>query len=158
MIVMHKKLQTFLIAANQLGYASGDVAPSKKESDGSTTIAFSSGEWRVHDNFFGGEPYGGRMVVFYKEKPYWMMVYYGNVSHEIADIRGVYAFLQNALKRMPEDSPFRGPKKFSEGEYRYQNSWKGSLERYTGEEKIEYKNKEVYSARYMGGLVDQREE
>lgn len=37
----------------------------------------------MNDNFFGGEPYGGREVVFYEEKPVWMMVYYGWVAEGI---------------------------------------------------------------------------
>lgn len=155
---MLNKLKAFLIESNQHGYASGEATPSKKEKDGSTTIEFSSGDWCTHDNFFGGEPYGGRLVVFYKEKPYWIMVYYGNVSSSVNSIVEVYAFLQSALKQMPHDAPFRGPKMFVEGEFTYRNSWKGNLDKYLGEEVILHKDKEVYRASYMGGLVDQREE
>lgn len=152
------KLQEFLIKANQHGYASGEAGSSKKEKDSSTTIEFSSGDWRMHDNFFGGEPYGGRLVVFHKNKPHWIMVYYGYVAKTATNIAEVYAFLQNALKRMPPDAPFRGPKKFVEGDFVYKNSWKGDLESYSGVEVISQKKREVYKAWYMGGLVDQRAE
>lgn len=155
---MLNKLKAFLIESNQHGYASGEAMPSKKEKDGSTTISYSSGDWCTHDNFFGGEPYGGRLVVFYKEKPYWIMVYYGNVSSSVNNIAEVYAFLQSALKRMPQDAPFRGPKKLASGDFSYNNSWKGNLEQYSGKEVILHKDKEVYRASYMGGLVDQQEE
>ena len=67
----------------------------------------------MHDNFFGGEPYGGRMVVFYKNKPIWTMVYYGWVEKTVKDPNVVYRILRSALKQMPNDAPFRGPKNWS---------------------------------------------
>jgi hypothetical protein len=54
----------FLVQSNAAGYASGDAKNRIKEPDGSTTIVFQEGEWRSHDNYFGGEPYGGRIIVF----------------------------------------------------------------------------------------------
>ena len=32
---------------------------------GGVTIPYEKGDWKSHDNFFGGEPYGGRIIVFY---------------------------------------------------------------------------------------------
>lgn len=151
-------LQKFLIEANKHGYASGEQAPSKKEADGSTTIEFASGDFRMHDNFFGGEPYGGRLVVFYKNKPHWIMVYYGYVEKTASNIPQIYAFLQTALKNMPHDAPFRGPRELVDRDFVYTNSWTGELDSYHGEEMILENNKEVYKAWYMGGFVDQREE
>lgn len=76
-LLIKKDLQQFLLEANKSGYAGGKVKQWIKEKDGSTTILFEKNEWKSHDNFFGGEPYGGRTIVFYKDKPFWMMVYYG---------------------------------------------------------------------------------
>jgi hypothetical protein len=37
-----------------------------------------------HDNFFGGEPYGGRTAVLFREKLVWMMVFsYGCVAADL---------------------------------------------------------------------------
>ena len=69
----------FLIDSNKVGYAGGEEKKWIKEADGSTTIPFEKGEWKSHDNFFGGEPYGGRTIVFYRGEHYWLMVYYGRV-------------------------------------------------------------------------------
>jgi hypothetical protein len=149
-------LKQFLIDSNKAGYAGGEEKKWIKEPDGSTTIPFEKGEWRSHDNFFGGEPYGGRVVVFCKNKPVWMMVYYGWVAKDVvAD--PIYAILRNALKQMPEDAPFRGPKEFKDKEFTYKNSWTGGVERYSGEEQIFQDNKLVYKANYIGGLVDLRQ-
>lgn len=150
-----KALKQFLIDSNKAGYAGGKEKKWIKESDGSTTIPFEKGEFRSHDNFFGGEPYGGRVVVFHKNKPVWMMVYYGWITEGVkAD--PVYAVLRNALKQMPEDAPFRGPKEFKDGEFAYLNDWDGDVEKYSGEEQITQGEKLIYKANYMGGLVDQR--
>lgn len=145
------QLKKFLIACNKAGYAGGEEKKWIKEKDGSTTIPFKLGEWESHDNFFGGEPYGGRTVVFFKGKPVWMMVYYGWVFEGVqAD--PVYKILRGALTRMPETTPFRGPKKYKS----YVNRWTGTVDRFSGEERITQKGKLVYKANYIGGWVDKR--
>lgn len=150
-------LRKFLLESKEAGYAN-EKAPMKKEKDGSTSMYIKSGDWSSHDNFFGGEPYGGRCIVFYKEKPYWMMVYYGYVVESWSDFDSVYSFLRKALQEMPEDHPFRGPKNFKERNFEYKNKWKGDLASYSGNEVITHKSGKIYEARYMGGLVDVRKE
>jgi len=150
-----KALKQFLINSNKAGYAGGQEKKWIKESDGSTTIPYTQGDWKSHDNFFGGEPYGGRVVVSYQDKPVWMMVYYGWVADGVAT-DPVYAILRGALKQLPEDAPFRGPKEYKEGDLSYTNTWQGDVERYSGEEQITQNGKVIYKANYRGGLVDQR--
>jgi len=149
------QLKHFLIVSNNAGYASGMEKKWVKEPDGSTTIPFEKGLWKSHDNFFGGEPYGGRTIVFYKDKPYWIMVYYGWIVKG-TESNPIYKVLRNALKNMPKDYPYRGPREYKDGEYIYSNNWEGEVDKYAGEEKITIGNKLVYKANYLGGLVDQR--
>lgn len=149
-------LRQFLIDSNKAGYATGEEKKWIKELDGSTTIPFEKGEFRSHDNFFGGEPYGGRVVVFYKDKPVWIMVYYGWVAQGV-ETDPVYTVLRNALKNMPEDAPFRGPKEFKDGEFTYTNNWNGDIKKYSGKEQITQGDRVVYMANYLGGLIDQRQ-
>lgn len=160
-----ESLRRFIIKAGiENGYGSGDEDKWIKESDGSTTIEYpphgenSPEGWRLRDNFFGGEPYGGHTIIHYQDKPFWMMVYYGAVDPEVDDVKGIYTFLQKALLKSPEDIPLRGPMEFSEGKLVYLNSWKGDLANYSGEEKILEDDSQIYWAKYMGGLVDQRPE
>ena len=150
------ELRQFLLDSNNAGYAGGEEKKWIKESDGSTTIPFEKGLWKSHDNFFGGEPYGGRLVVSYEGKPYWIMVYYGWVEQGV-DTNVVYKILRGALKQMPSEYPFRGPKEYTEGDYTYTNSWQGEIDQYTGEEKIMHGDTLMYKATYIGGLVDQRQ-
>ena len=149
-------LRQFLVDSNKAGYAGGEEKKWVKETDGSTTIPFEKGDFRSHDNFFGGEPYGGRVVVFHKNKAVWMMTYFGWVAEGVAT-DPVYAVLRNALMLMPNDAPFRGPKEYKSDEFTYSNSWNGNVESYSGEEQIMQGEKLVYKANYMGGLVDKRQ-
>lgn len=152
-----KLLKNFLIDSNKAGYAGGEEKKWIKEADGSTTIPFKEGEWKSHDNFFGGEPYGGRTIVFYQGEPYWPMVYCGRVEDKV-ETNSVYGILRNALKQMPEDYPFRGPREYKEKEFIYKNNWQGEVDKFSGEEQIFQNGKPVYKANYIGGLVDQRKE
>lgn len=154
-----EKLHQFLIESNKFGYAEGSSENWIQEADKSTTIPYESGEWRSHDNFFGGEPYGGRMVVKHQEEgswqPVWFMGYYGYVVEGVnSDL--VYGVLRHALKLMPKDAPYRGPREYTEGDFVYSNSWSGELTRYSGDEGITQNGKLVYEAHYMGGLIDQK--
>lgn len=162
-------LKKFLLQSNQAGYAGGDSTNWSKQPDSSTTIVFKRGDWRSHDNFFGGEPYGGRLVIFHQDKPIWIMVYYGWIEPSF-NRDNIYPVLQNALKQMPTEIPLRGPTKFKQNKYTYLNSWTGDITRYSGQEKIILNNAEknrqkkpsgknnnnqlAYRASYLGGLVD----
>lgn len=157
---MINDLEKFLIEFNQkAGYGSDNSEASKKELDGSTTISYELGDWKVNDNYFGGEPYGGRTIVFYKSKPYWIMVFYGSVREDYNDFESVYEFLKSALiKKSKGKYHFRGPKEFIKGNFHYKNGWNGNLDNYSGKEAIEFKGKVIYEARYIGGLVNVRKE
>lgn len=145
-------LKKFIYSASRATYASGNDSIKQKQLDGSTTIEFTEGDYRYHDNYFGGEPYGGREVVFYKNEAKWIMVYYGLVYEGVNE--EVYSFLVKSLSNNSEDNPYRGPEEYKEGEWTYTSELKGDVENFTGEEKIFKGNKCVYKANYMGGLLN----
>jgi len=150
------QLCDFLVKAKKATYAAGENAPKVINHDKSTTMVFKEGDWQYHDNYFGGEPYGGREVVFYKGEPFYMMVYYGQVNESVKDVKKIYSFLMKALKLIPKEKPYRGPEKYEEGNLVYSNDYHGEVNNFYGEEIIEEDGKEIYKARYIGGLVDQR--
>jgi Domain of unknown function (DUF5680) len=149
-------LTRFLFEAKDHGYADIQRVRPTAERDHSLTMDYESGDWRFHDNFFGGEPYGGRAVVFVKGRPLWMMVYYGWVDGTDADIQPVYTFLQAALRQAPAELPLRGPEEFSDGRFTYRMAVHGTVENFWGEETIHRDGRQVYVARFAGGLVDRR--
>ena len=128
--IFRDELKQFIYAASRATYASGDESIKVKQSDGSTTIEFAEGDFKFHDNYFGGEPYGGREVVFYQGKAVWMMVYYGLVHSENGNAE-VYGVLMDALRNTTPEAPYRGPKVFERDNWRYENNLEGEVKNFT---------------------------
>ena len=82
--MIKKRLCKFLVEAKKSIYAAGETAKKIIEADKSTTLIFENGDLRYHDNYFGGEPFGGREVVFLQNEPY-IMTYYDLVDESIQD-------------------------------------------------------------------------
>lgn len=151
------ELREFLVKAKKSTYAAGDTAKKVIEGDKSTTLVFEEGDWRYHDNYFGGEPYGGREVVFFRGQPVYIMVYYGCVNESVSDVQSVYKVLQSVLRLIPEDKPFRGPSQYQQDGLKYLNVFEGEIDNFSGEETIKSVDGiEIYKAKYIGGLVDRR--
>jgi hypothetical protein len=150
------ELRDFLTKAKKSTYASGDESAKIIGDDKSTTLIFEEGDWKYHDNYFGGEPYGGREVVFFQGNPVYIMTYYGWVEGSVENPSKIYKILQEALLLIPADKPYRGPKEYSRESYEYKNEFIGEIDNFYGEESIKTNGKTVYRAKYMGGLVDQR--
>lgn len=148
-----EEIKLFLAKANQAGYGN-QTTQEVTNSDQSHTITFSEGDWNFHDNYFGGEPFGGREVIHYKGRPVWMMTYYGGILDASQDASEVYGILKKALLQSPDKMPLRGPDTMQDGEWSYQNTTTGSFHRFAGEEVILYQGSEVYRTKYQGGLVD----
>lgn len=148
-----EKLKQFIVKAHQNGFTVQDENQFIKEANGSTTILFSDGDYKMEDNFFGGEPYGGREVVYFKGKAVWIMLYYGKVEEGTPRDK-VYSFLKEALGKQTEVKPFRGPDIYEKGDFCYETHVFGKLESFSGDEQIFLKDEQVYTADYMGGLVD----
>ena len=151
------ELCKFLVKAKKSTDAAGEAAKKIVDADKSSTLIFEDGDWKYHDNYFGGEPYGGREVVFFQNSPVYMMVYYGWVIESVSDVQAVYKTLQGALTLIPEDKPFRGTKKYNLEGVEYINVFDGEINNFFGEEIIKSADgNEIYKAKYIGGLVDQR--
>ena len=153
MNIDEEKLKSFILEASRATYASGDESIKEKQPDGSTTIQYENGAYRFHDNYFGGEPYGGREVVFLNDKPIWMMVYYGCVQ-EGTDTKEIYPFLMESLSHAPPEMPYRGPVSFKKELFTYENTFSGTIRDFSGTEKIYTDDACVYEAKYIGGFVD----
>ena len=152
-----KRLCKFLATAKRSTYAAGETAKKIVEDDKSTTLIFEDGDLKYHDNYFGGEPFGGREVVFLQNEPIYIMTYYGLVDESVSDFEAVYKILQKALSLIPEDHPYRGPKEYIEDGLIYKNSYTGEIDNFFGEETISSAGgNEIYKAKYNGGFVNQR--
>lgn len=146
------ELKRFLMRAN-MPHATG-TSQITSEEDGSRTITYAEGDFRMHDNFFGGEPYGGRLVISYQGAPVFLEVYYGRVYDTQLNADEVYDFLRTALQHPTDDNPFRGPAEFSAEGLRYVCTTEGDVSNHTVREYIYQGDAEIYSAVVIGGLVD----
>lgn len=124
-----EELKSFILEASKNTYASEDKSIRQVQSDKSTTITYQRDNWKYHDNYFGGEPYGGREVVFWKEKPVWMMVYYGRVIKE-NNLNIVYRILTKALRNASLDMPYRGPTELINRDLKYTNKINGEVDNF----------------------------
>jgi hypothetical protein len=155
-MIVNKELRQFLIYCGKEGYATIQDADEVREMDQSSSITLQQEDWKFHDNYFGGEPYGGREVIFYMGKPVWIMTYYGRANTEINSISPIYKFLKKALALVPDEAPYRGPKEFEENEWKYMNNWQDDIDNFSGVETIYQNRNKVYFANYNGGVINQR--
>ena len=94
--------------------------------------------------------FAGEEALWINGNPYWSMNYIGRVTgdHFSGD------FLKESLLQVPEDKPFRGPEKYSNGDYSYHCDINGDYEWFQGRETICFKGSEIYECVFHGGLIE----
>jgi len=153
MIIDIEELLKFLVKAKVNTYASDTKATIL--GDGSKELVFREGRLFYRDRYFGENPFIGEEMVFHEDKYIWSMNYYGHaISSKDFSLRDLYAFLREALKRVNEKNPFRGPEKYDGHIFRYVNNVEGNVSQFNGTEKIFYKEIEVYRLVYQGGFIN----
>lgn len=150
-----EELRGFLYRAQKHGY--GGAEKPIDIADGGHTLSYKEGDWEYIDTWYGGEPFSGLTKITYQGVVCWTMVYRGEVK-AIVNKHSVYACLRPALEQCDPKSPWRGPEVFvAKNGLRYINQWKGNIDNFEGEEFIYDRTIwSLYSAHYLGGLVDLR--
>ena len=148
-----KQLSKFLVKAKINTYVSSGEGGERILTDGSKQFEFKEKEFKYRDRYFGFNPFIGEEIVWQNEEVVWGMNYYGEIVSEIIPAKNIYQFLQEALKKIPDDKPFRGPDSFKKGDFKYINKIEGIVEKFKGEEIIFYKEQIVYKLNYHGGFV-----
>jgi hypothetical protein len=147
------KLEQFIVKAKINAYAGGGAGGESILADGCKELSFQEGDLRYRDRYFGWNPFVGEEVVWQGDQVIWAMNYYGTVFDEVVPAAQVYQFLQQAMNQVAEDRPFRGPRYLKEGDFEYRDESQGSVERFTGVERIYYRGRDVYRLNYHGGTV-----
>ncbi len=150
------RLEQFLVKAKVNAYAGEGEGGAGVLPDGSKELTFEEGEFRYRDRYFGWNPFVGEEVVWEDEQVVWAMNYHGRVIDEVVPAAQVYAFLQHAMNQVKTDRPFRGPGSLKEGELEYRDVSHGTVDQFTGVEKIFYQGREIYRLNYHGGGVKSR--
>ena len=146
---MDKNIITFLIKAKQATYA-GKGAETTSSREKSHDLIFKDGDLMYYDTYLGGSKFAGEEALWISKEPYWSMNYVGRVIGE--GFSG--DFLKEALLHVPEDKPFRGPKQYVSGDYRYDCDIEGDVEWFWGKETISFKGVQVYECLFHGGLIE----
>jgi hypothetical protein len=147
------ELNEFLIKAKTGTYASNGEANEQKLADGCLELTYSEGEFSYRDRYFGFDPFAGQEIVFRDGKAIWSMNYFGRTVDKKFPGTQVYAFLQKALRLVTLERPFRGPSTFEEGAFMYNDESLGTLEAFSGVERILFNGHKVYQLKYHGGIV-----
>ena len=143
----------FLLTAKLKTYAIGGEGNERNLEDGTREMSHREGDFFYRDRYFGFNPFIGEEVVWRKGKVIWAMNYYGAVTDESILPGDVYRFLQKAMQQVSADRPFRGPNEYSEGDFRYQDESTGYINQFSGEEKIFFRDRQIYFLKYHGGKV-----
>ena len=145
---MDKKLVDFLIKAKQATYA-GKGAETASSRVRSHDLVYREGDYMYYDTYLGGDKFAGEEALWISEVPFWSMNYAGRVTGD--NFSG--DFLKEALLRVPEEKPFRGPDEYTDGDYTYKCDIEGDFEWFQGYETISHKGTLIYECYFHGGLI-----
>lgn len=146
----------FLIEAKKQTYANGLARKVENTRLGSKDYEYQKDNMLYHDTYFGGVNFIGEEVVYIEQSVYWAMNYYGvTLDNELSE-EAMDKALRPALMQVGKDSeviPVRGPREFINGEYKYTFEVKGTINNFTGVEKIYKNGNKIYELKCNGGLV-----
>lgn len=145
----------FLIDAKTHTYATKGEYNEIKLQDGTKELNFQKNNFKYRDRYFGFNPFSGEEIVWFWDRPLWSMNYYGVVTNKKFS-KEIYDFLKQALRKVEQKYPFRGPKKFVMSNFEYNNKSIGSVKYFNGKETIRFKGKLVYTLYYHGGLISEK--
>jgi len=142
----------FLIDAKKNTYASARIID-KLNKDGSKELIFEKESYKYVDKYYGYNPFSGQEVVFQDDKFIWSLNYYGLIKTHLISEKEIYSFLKNALLKVEHRFPYRGPNIFKEDDFEYFCDATGTLEYFTGKERIDYKGDTIYTGFFHGGII-----
>jgi len=146
-----EELALFVAKAKRNTYAG--KREGQREPDDSKNFHYKEGDHVYKDRYFGSDRFGGEEVVWFKEKPVWLMNYYGGIEKKTVDSERVFAFLRKAILQVSSQRPFRGPHSYKEGDFEYADVSSGDIRGFKGTEKITYRGETVHRLEYSGGVV-----
>ncbi len=148
------KLTEFIIKAKKNTYASDGEGGEKSLGDNSKEFLFKNKSFLYRDRYFNSKgKFIGEEIVFKSKKPIWGMNYYGKILVNSISNKKVYSFLKKAILKVEKDRPFRGPRKFLEGNFLYFDKSIGTYENFYGKEEIYLNRKKIYELKYHGGIL-----
>jgi hypothetical protein len=150
------RLNEFLVKAKVRTYASEGEANERVLEDGAKELSYEERAFKYQDRYYGFNPFAGEEIVWKNREFIWAMNYYGKVTSDKVTAKQVYGFLKAAMRKITEERPFRGPKNFNDGDFEYVDESNGTIDCFTGIERIFYQGEEVYRLDYHGGSIKKK--
>lgn len=173
-----KELKAFIIKAKRACYASG-ASPKAGSRPGSQELTYREGNLEYVDSYYGSVQFCGQETVWDGAEPAWGMNYWGetieaglaaasgrqdanasdlsSANEGATSLFDLSSFLKEALMKVDEDAPFRGPgeykKKFGSFTAIYRCFWTGDLSGLTGDETISVDDRAVFRLFFHGGKI-----
>ena len=143
---MDEKTAEVLIRAKRATYAGkgAETVPSRAASH---DLIYREGDLTYYDTYLGGERFAGEEALWLRDKPFWGMNYIGRVTG--APFSG--DFLKEALLRVPEDMPFRGPERYENGDYLYTCAAQGVFAGFTARKRSSIEGHRSMNACFTAG-------
>lgn len=149
------ELAKFIVEGHTKGWAA-EGAEVKPVFPGFKYIApYKRGNWEYRDKYYGYFRAPGFEVVHFKGKPVWSMAYFGpgQSPEHMGEAKETFGFLKRALLRVTPDIPFRGPERYSEGEWEYRFQLvSGDVADFLGKEEIRKNGKLMFAQTVGGGI------
>lgn len=141
-------IKKFLVEAKKNTYAnnSGQIDSSRLRS---YDLKYSDEDYVYVDSYFGTHSFSGQEIIWHKEEPVWSMNYYGNVLS--SDFKS--SFLKEALMHPDLELPYRGQPLYRKGDYTYIMEIDGDFDKFSGYEKILFRDSLTYELFFHGGKI-----
>jgi len=155
---MEKEVIRFIVHAKKNTYADPNAKQTKLP-NGRIQLDLKKGPFSYRDRFgiyFDKnklEKFNGSEVIVKDGKRKWKMNYRGGMMSDDVTTKKTFAFLREAMSRVKEDRPFRGPEHFKKGKFEYVDKSKGTADKFEGVEKVFYNGKLLHIVRYKGGKL-----
>lgn len=149
-----EQLAQFLVQAKRATYAArGDSASVTPLVAGSRQLEYQLGAILYRDIYFGFTFFVGQETVYENDNSIWAMGYAGGLVDRNADADAVYKFLRTALRQVDVAIPFRGPGLIRGDGFQYTSQTNGTVENFSGIERITSRHGLDYELRYHGGRL-----
>jgi uncharacterized protein DUF5680 len=121
---------------------------------GSHDLAWSDGDWRYLDSYFGGTDFLGQETLWFGDAPIWAMNYYGYISRpNLIDGQRAGETIKGALVEMYRLGRFLGGFDWQGPHGAYSDRSTGDAAHFRGRETILVGGVEAYALDYFGGLI-----
>lgn len=141
-------IKPFLVRAKQHTYANSTGKTSSSRLN-SYDLEYEEDDFIYRDSYFGNLSFSGQEIVWYKNEPVWSMNYYGDVLSPKFNS----SFLKSALMFPTIDLPYRGQTFYREDDYTYIMETTGNFNKFSGSEKIFFKDLLTYELFFHGGKI-----